>query len=64
MLVSTVLRHLLLLANDLLIGRVSTTIARTMRLRVFEQALAYDRKTYQSYGTSGLLAESLMHRIH
>ena len=56
MLVSTVLRHLLLLANDLLIGRVSTTIARTMRLRVFEQALAYDRKTYQSYGTSGLLA--------
>lgn len=56
MLVSTVLRHLLLLANDLLIGKVSTTIARTMRQRVFDQALAFDRKTYQNYGTSGLLA--------
>ncbi len=56
MLVSTVLRHLLLLANDLLIGKVSTTIARTMRQRVFDQALSYDRKTYQTYGTSGLLA--------
>jgi ATP-binding cassette subfamily B protein/subfamily B ATP-binding cassette protein MsbA len=56
MLASTVVRHLLLLANDLLVGRVSTTIARSMRLRVFDQALAFDRKTYQGYGTSGLLA--------
>ena len=56
MLASTVVRHLLLLANELLIGRVSTTIARSIRLRVFDQALAFDRNTYQSYGTSGLLA--------
>jgi ATP-binding cassette, subfamily B, bacterial MsbA len=56
MLASTVVRHLLLLANDLLVGRVSTTIARSIRLRVFDQALAFDRKSYQSYGTSGLLA--------
>lgn len=56
MLASTVLRHLLLLVNDLLVGRVSTTIARSIRLRVFDQALAFDRKTYQGYGTSGLLA--------
>lgn len=56
MLASTVVRHLLMLANDLLVGRVSTTIARSIRLRVFDQALAFDRNTYQSYGTSGLLA--------
>ncbi|MDX1925346.1 MAG: ABC transporter ATP-binding protein [Pirellulaceae bacterium] len=56
MLASTVVRHLLLLANDLLVGRVSTTIARSIRLRVFDKALAYDRNTYQGYGTSGLLA--------
>jgi ATP-binding cassette, subfamily B, bacterial MsbA len=56
MVVSTLIRHLLLLANDLLIGRVSTTIVRTIRKRVFDQALAYDRRTYQHYGTSGLLA--------
>lgn len=56
MVVSTLIRHLLLLANDLLIGRVSTTIVRTIRKRVFDQALAFDRRTYQAYGTSGLLA--------
>lgn len=54
--VSTLVKHLLMLANDLLIGRVSTTIVRTLRTRIFEQALGYDRKTYQSYGTSTLLA--------
>lgn len=53
---STMIKHLLILANDMLIGRVSTTIARTLRRRLFDQALAYDRRTYQAYGTSSLLA--------
>ncbi len=53
---STMVKHLLILANDLLIGRVSTTIVRSLRRRLFDQALAYDRRTYQSYGTSSLLA--------
>ncbi len=53
---STMVKHLLILANDMLIGRVSTTIARTLRRRLFDQALAYDRRTYQAYGTSSLLA--------
>ncbi len=47
---------LAILANDMLIGRVSTTIARTLRRRLFDQALAYDRRTYQGYGTSSMLA--------
>ncbi len=54
--VSTMIKHLLILANDLLIGRVSTSIARSLRRRLFDQALAYDRRTYQAYGTSSLLA--------
>ena len=54
--ISTMVKHLLILANDMLIGRVSTTIARTLRRRLFDQALAYDRRTYQAYGTSSLLA--------
>ncbi len=54
--VSTMIKHLLILANDMLIGRVSTTIARTLRRRLFDQALTYDRRTYQAYGTSSLLA--------
>jgi ATP-binding cassette subfamily B protein/subfamily B ATP-binding cassette protein MsbA len=45
-----------MLTNDLLIGHVSTSIVRDLRMRVFDSALAMDRKTYQAYGTSGLLA--------
>ncbi len=56
MVASTLLRHLLLLANDILIGRVSTTIVRTMRRKLFDQALQFDRKSHQKFGTSGLLA--------
>lgn len=54
--ISTLVKHLMMLANDLLIGRVSTTIVRTLRTRLFDQALGYDRRTYQAYGTSSLLA--------
>ncbi len=54
--VSTLIKHLLMLTNDLLIGRVSTTIVRTLRMRIFDKALAFDRRTYQCYGTSTLLA--------
>jgi ABC-type multidrug transport system fused ATPase/permease subunit len=56
LMVSTLVKHLLMLANDLLIGHVSTSIVRTLRQRVFDTALSMDRTTYQSYGTSGLLA--------
>ena len=53
---STLVKHLLMLANELMIGTVSTTIVRSLRTRIFDQALGYDRRTYQAYGTSGLLA--------
>jgi ATP-binding cassette, subfamily B, bacterial MsbA len=53
---STLVKHLLILSNDLLIGRVSTTIVRSIRMRIFDQALSFDRRTYQNYGTSTLLA--------
>jgi ATP-binding cassette subfamily B protein/subfamily B ATP-binding cassette protein MsbA len=53
---STVVKHMMMLTSDLLIGRVSTEIVRNLRTRIFDQALEMDRKTYQSYGTSGILA--------
>ncbi len=53
---STLVKHLLMLANEILIARVSTSIVRSLRLRVFEQALSFDRRTFDSHGTSGLLA--------
>ena len=56
LIVSTLVKHLLMLANDLLIGHVSTSIVRSLRMKVFDVALGMDRKTYQTFGTSGLLA--------
>lgn len=56
LMVSTLIKHALMLTNDLLIGHVSTSIVRDLRMRVFDSALAMDRTTYQTYGTSGLLA--------
>jgi len=54
--ISTLIKHGLMLANDLLIGHVSTSIVRGLRMRVFDVALSMDKKTFQTYGTSGLLA--------
>lgn len=56
LIVSTLVKHLLMLANELLIGSVSTSIVRSLRMRIFEKSLQLDRPTYQAYGTSGLLA--------
>jgi ATP-binding cassette, subfamily B, bacterial MsbA len=53
---STLVKHLLMMANDILIARVSTSIVRSLRMRVFEKSLAFDRRTFDSYGTSGLMA--------
>lgn len=54
--VSTLVKHIMMLTSDMLIGRVSTEIVRNLRTRIFDQSLEMDRKTYQSYGTSGILA--------
>lgn len=56
LIVSTLVKHLLMLANEILIGSVSTKIVRSLRMRIFEKSLRLDRPTYQAYGTSGLLA--------
>ncbi len=56
LIVSTMVKHVLMLSNDLIIGHVSTSIVRDLRMRVFGSALRLDRQTYQNYGTSGLLA--------
>lgn len=54
--VSTLVKHLMMLANELLIGHVSTSIVRGLRIRIFQKSLSLDRRSYQGYGTSGLLA--------
>jgi ATP-binding cassette, subfamily B, bacterial MsbA len=54
--VSTLVKHLLMLTNDLLLGYAASAIVRDLRRRVFAKALSMDRTTYQNHGTSGLLA--------
>ena len=56
LMVSTLIKHALMLTNEMLIGHVSTSIVRDLRMRVFDSALAMDRKTFQAHGTSGLLS--------
>ena len=56
LIVSTLVKHLLMLSSDLIIGHVSTSIVQTLRQRVFDAALKMDRKSFQTFGTSGLLA--------
>jgi subfamily B ATP-binding cassette protein MsbA len=56
LMVTTMIKHVLMLSNDLIIGHVSTSIVRDLRMRVFDSALKMDRTTFQNYGTSGLLA--------
>jgi|694.fasta_scaffold08987_14 subfamily B ATP-binding cassette protein MsbA len=56
LIVSTLIKHMLMLTNDMIIGHVSTSIVRDLRMRVFDSALKMDRQSYQVYGTSGLLA--------
>ncbi len=56
LMVTTMIKHLLMLSNDLIIGHVSTSIVRDLRMRVFDSVLKMDRTTYQGYGTSGFLA--------
>lgn len=57
---STMVRHVLLLTNEMLIAHVSTSIVRSLRLRVFDRGLKLDRKAYGDYGTSGLMANVTM----
>ncbi|HUP82488.1 MAG TPA: ABC transporter ATP-binding protein, partial [Pirellula sp.] len=54
--VLTLVKHILMLTSDLLLGYASTAIVRNLRQRVFDKALQMDKPAFQVYGTSGLLA--------
>ena len=53
---STVVKHIFLLGNTMLVARVSTSIARDVRKKIFEKALVMDRKGFSGYGISGFTA--------
>jgi len=53
---STIIKHVFLLANSYLISMVTSHIARDIRLRVFHRALSMDRAGFTQYGSSGFSA--------
>jgi ATP-binding cassette, subfamily B, bacterial MsbA len=57
LMVSTLVKHAFLIANELLVGRVALDISRGIRLKVFDKALRMDRATFSRYGHSGFTAQ-------
>ncbi len=53
LMVSTLIKHVFLIGNEVLVGRVALDISRSIRLQVFEKGLGMDRAAYARYGTSG-----------
>ena len=56
LLVTTLIKNLLMVANELLISRIAIDITREVRERLFAKALHIDRSTFAGIGTSGFNA--------
>ncbi len=53
---STLIKHVFMLINEVLIARVATDISRTIRQQIFDRAMGMDRASFANYGTSGMSA--------
>ncbi len=52
---STLLRHIFLISNDLLVGRVALDISRSLRNQIFSRALYLDRATFARQGNASFV---------
>ena len=55
--VSTFVKQICLLTNTMLVSYVSNSIARRIRLQIFDKALAMDRGGFMRVGTSGFTSQ-------
>jgi subfamily B ATP-binding cassette protein MsbA len=55
--VSTFLKHALLLTSSLLVAWVAMNISRNIRLQVFDKALELDRAQFMRWGSAGFMAQ-------
>ncbi len=55
--VSTFLKHVMLLCSTLLVSWVAMSISRNIRLKVFDKALALDRAQFMRLGSAGFMAQ-------
>jgi ATP-binding cassette subfamily B protein/subfamily B ATP-binding cassette protein MsbA len=51
---STLVKHIFLLINEVLVARVAVDISRGIRQQVFQRAMHMDRASFSKYGTSGI----------
>ena len=54
--ISTVLKQTLLVSGQMMVNYVSQSIARSVRMRIFDKALSLDRPGFNKLGTSGFAA--------
>ncbi|MFM9059733.1 MAG: ABC transporter ATP-binding protein, partial [Planctomycetaceae bacterium] len=55
--VSTVLKHVLLLTGTMLVSWVAMDISRSIRSKVFDKALELDRAQFMRHGSAGFMAQ-------
>lgn len=55
--ISTFVKHMLLMGSTLLVSWVAMTISRNIRLKVFDKALALDRAQFMRWGSAGFMAQ-------
>jgi subfamily B ATP-binding cassette protein MsbA len=55
--VSTFIKHGLLLASTMLVSWVAMTISRNIRLKIFDKALELDRAQFMRHGSAGFMAQ-------
>ncbi len=53
LIVSTLVKHVFLISNEVLVGRVALNISRTIRMQIFDKAMTMDRGTFSNFGISG-----------
>ncbi len=54
---STAVKHVFLISNEYLVGRVALSISRNLRMQIFDKALHMDRANYADYGSGGFSAQ-------
>lgn len=55
--VSTFVKHGFLLASTMMVAYVAMSISRSIRIKVFERALALDRAQFMRHGSAGFMAQ-------
>lgn len=53
--VSTMVKHVFLISNEVLVGRVALSVTAAMRNRIFAKALSLDRASFARYGHSSFV---------